>query len=714
MPIYEYKGKYYDLSETDPSAAKTKIQSHLGESVVPKQEKMPRSVSAGMRRMQAPGYQAPAQEQIPTMGQLGQQYEDVAKATGAELGQLATGAGELLPGAAGEASARGTQYLKGVAEQAAQRTPGAGQISKALSLAAPIPGISRYLSGAKSLAQLARRGAGTGAAIGATAPTGSADIERKVVPIAVGAALGGAIPAAGLGYDAATAATKRYADVYSGRTAAKAQEELRGQVSELGREASTTLKGQAESLRRAEEAERAAIKDIRESRFKARQKIEGQLANVEKEQKSSLNALSEKPVKEEEIGSLIQNKGKENVENIKKTTRTEAIQEIKDPAFQRIREREARGDFIETNEKSKKLLQDALDDLDKQLSETPEAVSSVLRTRLAAITGYERPLTEGEKRAAAVRASITGEPVKETVREPLTGARAEYLRRWLKSKDATTVEGFPALDAVRAGKIGDKIQKALEAYEAGVGKYISRYKAGKEAEKIALGARGESTVESIAQVDGQSIFSMKPQTVARSYLDGTDNSARNLIRLVGGKTPELSSAVRGYIRNVLEPMNAKRASEWLTKNEGMLNVFNEAKPIVSKIIQDKQNIERLSSMRGKSTARIGELQTDIGKIAAKTQRLQGAEKINTQLAMLEQAQGKDIFRQSQKIADDLLKSNLLDQSKYNDLTKQIYDIERMYGETQSAKNRVKYAIYAAAAPLVGTTAYYKLKGILGI
>lgn len=715
MPIYEYKGKHYDLSETDPSAAKTKIQSYLGESVEKPVEKtsIPRSVSAGMRRMQAPGYQAPAPEAIPTMGQLGEQYSDVAKATGAELGQLATGAGELLPGAAGQASARGSQYLKGVAEQAAAKTPGAGQISKALSLAAPIPGISRYLSGAKTLGQLSRRGAGTGAAIGATAPTGTADIKEKIVPIGAGAALGGAIPAAGLGMDVATSAAKRYADVYSGRATQRAQEKLRGEVGELGRKAQTQLLGEAESLQRGAEKERAGVSDIRESRFKARQQVEKQLSDAEKSQKNALETLSEKPVKEEELGSLIQNKGKANVENISKTTRTEAITEIKDPAFERMKQRETNKDYIGTNPKSKEILQSAIDDLNKQINETPEAVASVLRTRLAAITGSERPLTDAEKRVAALRSSVTGESIPQSIKEPLTAARAEYLRRWLNSKDAMTVEGFPALDAVRAGKIGDKIQKAMEEFEPDVGRYIARYKQGKEAERAALGARGESTIESVAQVDGQSIFGMKPQTVAKSYLDGTENSARNLVRLVGGKSPDVVSAVRGYIRNVLEPMDAKKAADWLFKNEGMLNVFSEAKPVVSKIIQDKQNIERLSSMKGKATARIGEIKTEIGDIAAVTKRQQSAENIKTQLSMLDQAQGKDVFRQSHKIANDLLKSNLLDENKYEQLTKQIYDIEKMYGDTQAAKTRVKYAVYAAAAPLVGTTAYYKLKGILG-
>ena len=32
MPVYEYQGQHYDISETDPSKAKEKILSHLGKS----------------------------------------------------------------------------------------------------------------------------------------------------------------------------------------------------------------------------------------------------------------------------------------------------------------------------------------------------------------------------------------------------------------------------------------------------------------------------------------------------------------------------------------------------------------------------------------------------------------------------------------------------------------------------------------------------------
>ena len=96
MPTYEYKGKHYDLSETDPSAAKAKIQSYLGESFEPKKETMPRSVSAGMRRMQAPNYQPAPATPIPTMEQLGGQFKEAG-----------IGAASAIPGTIGDIESLG-------------------------------------------------------------------------------------------------------------------------------------------------------------------------------------------------------------------------------------------------------------------------------------------------------------------------------------------------------------------------------------------------------------------------------------------------------------------------------------------------------------------------------------------------------------------------------------------------------------------------------
>ena len=185
-----------------------------GASFEPEIRRMPRTISGAMRRMREPGYTPPVEQ----YGDLGRQYADVAKATGAELGKLVTGAGELLPGAAGEAAARGTQYLTGVAEQAGARTPGAGPFAKAASVIAPIPGVAQYLKAAKNLPQLIRRGAGVGAGAGAATPTGSPDISEKILPTTLGTVIGGGIPTG-------IAATRAGKDIFATAMGRKVQAE---------------------------------------------------------------------------------------------------------------------------------------------------------------------------------------------------------------------------------------------------------------------------------------------------------------------------------------------------------------------------------------------------------------------------------------------------------------------------------------------------------
>ena len=75
MPVYEYQGQHYDLSETDPAAAKAKIMAHLGESTptAPKQGMIERGarelVGAGQTGAAlAAGVAAPVIGQVAAIG----------------------------------------------------------------------------------------------------------------------------------------------------------------------------------------------------------------------------------------------------------------------------------------------------------------------------------------------------------------------------------------------------------------------------------------------------------------------------------------------------------------------------------------------------------------------------------------------------------------------------------------------------------------------
>ena len=49
MPVYQYQGQYYDLSETDPAAAKAKIESHLGDT----KSQAPKSVDQALENVRS-------------------------------------------------------------------------------------------------------------------------------------------------------------------------------------------------------------------------------------------------------------------------------------------------------------------------------------------------------------------------------------------------------------------------------------------------------------------------------------------------------------------------------------------------------------------------------------------------------------------------------------------------------------------------------------
>lgn len=74
MPVYEYKGKSYELSETDPTAAKARIQQHLGESTEDVVAKIP-----------TPAFTGPsggAAQEKSTFGRMAEKFGEYATAVG--------------------------------------------------------------------------------------------------------------------------------------------------------------------------------------------------------------------------------------------------------------------------------------------------------------------------------------------------------------------------------------------------------------------------------------------------------------------------------------------------------------------------------------------------------------------------------------------------------------------------------------------------------
>ena len=538
-----------------------------------------------------------------------------------------------------------------------------------------------------------------------------------------------------LGSDVGLGALGYGASKLVGKGAKTLRDVIGAASSKPSREATTALRGEAvteaQAAQKALEAEakmkasgktpevesQRAISDVR---FKTRQQAEQKAKQAKANEDVSLNQLSARPVRDEDLGNLIQSKGSKNIENIKTATEREAITNIKDPAFERARGRAAKGDFPENNPEAKELLDKAVADIEQQIADTPAQFRGPLEQRKNILFGEEIPLTQGELRVEQLKASIdpTYKP-RETKYQPLSLQQLEFLRRWAKDPILRKDTGFGSLDATRLAKTSDLIRGAQIKYEPDVERYINTYRAGKEAENIALGGkRGESITSEVEATRDTPIFTGKPQEAVNFYLDGTANSADKLVRLVGGKSDDLVNAIKGNFREKLTNMNAKQATDFRDKNKGFFQAFPELRPLVDKVVQSKVDSERLTKMSGLSSERLKEalgteLTTKQRVATTAAEPLKISEKLNNKLVEMRNSTGKDSVKISKDIIDDLFANKLIGEDQYQNLLNKTREAYKLYGDTEQARKQVAYITGSALIPVIGVTGYYKAKAMLG-
>jgi len=538
-----------------------------------------------------------------------------------------------------------------------------------------------------------------------------------------------------LGSDVGLGALGYGASKLVGKGAKTLRDVIGAASSKPSREATTALRGEAvteaQAAQKALEAEakmkasgktpevesQRAISDVR---FKTRQQAEQKAKQAKANEDVSLNQLSARPVRDEDLGNLIQSKGSKNIENIKTATEREAITNIKDPAFERARGRAAKGDFPENNPEAKELLDKAVADIEQQIADTPAQFRGPLEQRKNILFGEEIPLTQGELRVEQLKASIdpTYKP-RETKYQPLSLQQLEFLRRWAKDPILRKDTGFGSLDATRLAKTSDLIRGAQIKYEPDVERYINTYRAGKEAENIALGGkRGESITSEVEATRDTPIFTGKPQEAVNFYLDGTANSADKLVRLVGGKSDDLVNAIKGNFREKLTNMNAKQATDFRDKNKGFFQAFPELRPLVDKVVKSKVDSERLTKMSGLSSERLKEalgteLTTKQRVATTAAEPLKISEKLNNKLVEMRNSTGKDSVKISKDIIDDLFANKLIGEDQYQNLLNKTREAYKLYGDTEQARKQVAYITGSALIPVIGVTGYYKAKAMLG-
>jgi hypothetical protein len=264
----------------------------------------------------------------------------------------------------------------------------------------------------------------------------------------------------------------------------------------------------------------------------------------------------------------------------------------------------------------------------------------------------------------------------------------------------------------------------MRAYDPSIGAYLDRYRALSDKMDRALGStRATSATREVAS----DLFNQKPAQVVSAYMDGTRASAQDLLRLVGGKSPELEQAVNGVVRGKLESMDAKAAQEWLSKNRPMLETLSpKAATTAREFVRAKQEVERLeefSTFAGKSA--------QASTKAAESTRGEMAGKIKAgEAAKVEAVQRQELSNAVQRTQDQikraapneipgLVKSNietlarqkLISQEQARQYLAQADEISRKYQQTAQYRKQMDNFIKAALISSVGYSGYQTYKGL---
>jgi len=459
-------------------------------------------------------------------------------------------------------------------------------------------------------------------------------------------------------------------------------------------------------------AERAAERDIRGAQSRVQTELEQRTKQAKASEQQALQRVASEKVTDEQLGGFIQPKGRENVERLKGTRQTEAITNIKDPAFERARSREAKGEAIENFSESANQFKETIEEIKKQIERISEPYRSQLKARYASIRGNERPLTEAEKRVEQLRATtIPGYKPRSVATDPMTLDQAEFLRRMLKDKDLSKVEGFAAIDPFRMNELGDKLRKSMEAYEPKIAEYIAEYERRSVPVTKALAGKGERAIETDISKEPNVLFSEDRKAVANYYLDGTAQRASRLLDLVGGKSPEVTRMVAGNIRSKVEGMDSESIRNFVQKNEGLLSVFPEVRQSTEALIKAKEAVEKASRMTGKETKRLSEALGVPSTTTKITPESVGALKkdVDNFLFVIKDAAPKQIVGYSKKFIEQLEQSGRLPTEQYRSLLKQIQDIEKTGLEQQEAARQVKNVLIGIAG--LGGGAYAARAGL---
>ena len=647
--------------------------------------------------------------------------KDVAVGFGTSLAEPVLGLGELVPGPIGRASARGSQAVEKAYRESANRSPvatRAGYIPGLVGTAFVPGGAAFKLSeGAGLLGRALATGAGAGLGGFALTPTGKEDYGQRMGEKGeaglVSGTIGAALPAVPGVYKAGKKAVQ-----YGQKAFGKEGDVLAEQAAQKAKDVARGVESTAEKAKVAptqkEIAANKALQQVggREPVAEARQVARDKKVN------SALDSFGKTKTLDEDLGGLIQNKGRSNVQELSKARETTAIEGEKNPAFERARSRETGGDHMVNNPKSAPILNEAFADLETQINRTTEPYRGQLQARLQSLKGKEVPLSQNEINAEKVKESIVpGYVAKTTKQEPMTLDQAEFMRRMLTDKDLAEQSGFSALDVARRTDIAKKLRAAMDAYEPGVGEYLSKYQAGSIPINKALAGRGESLIDAQKLAEDEVLFSADKASAAKYYLDGSAERAQKLLDLTGGKSHELVESIKGNLRTQMENMSSKQAKDFIGKNEGLLRVFPEFRSGMEKIAEAK-SVAETAGVKATQKAK-----SDVARLTGESSEAKAARETQEKLAtkygnlatQIEEASPKDAIAKSTTLINKMRGENLIDEKLHRELLQQIEMAKNAYGESEKAKQTIwalirKTGLYSGLG-LGGVAGYYGLKAV---
>lgn len=445
----------------------------------------------------------------------------------------------------------------------------------------------------------------------------------------------------------------------------------------------------------------------------------------EKELNDSLDKVSNrKNILAEDVGGVIQPAGKENIDKLKAARSEESIDKIKDPAFEQARLRESKGEYLSTSPNSQKEFNSLVDEIRSQIAATPEPYASELKKRFASVMGKEVPMTEGEIRAAQLRASIEGKPIESVgtmKREPMTMDQAEFLRRMLNNKKAFEVEGFQALDTVRQNQLGERLTAAMNAYDPRVGQYLQTYKDLSTPISKAAAGRSGALTEAELLAEEQVLFSADKKATADYFLNGSQERAERLLELVGGKKQEVLDKIRGYYRNRLDNMSSAQAEEFVRGQEGFLRVFPELRDPMAAVVKNKKTLEMAAPAAEKSAAQSQLRLEGRGKQtqAELSKRQESIDKYDMLQNQLNATTPANSYEKSKSIVNSLRDDKFIDSGTHQRLLLEIEQVKNSYGNSAKAKQTIdalvrKSLLYGGLPALgsaTGASLYYGYKAL---